>query len=111
MFFGVIISVFIVVGLAVGYNSGVAPNVFGHSVDELETCDDEQFLKTINGSWECVDSEFSGMPTNVYYVYMETAGWASVAEEYCINTYGSNCHLGGSMDQTGADEFYCWCWD
>ena len=52
VFFGVIILVFVVAGLAIAYG-GSSPAVMGHSLGEIQTCVDGQILKMSGGIWTC----------------------------------------------------------
>ena len=54
--FGVVILIFAVAGIGIAYNSGLAPDVMGHSLSELEVpagCSSGNILKYDGSSWSC----------------------------------------------------------
>jgi len=54
----IIIGILAIVGVGVWAYGTAVPSDFGHSLGELETCNEGETLVVMNGEWDCVDEVY-----------------------------------------------------
>jgi len=97
---------FLVMGMAVAYNSGGPPSVMGHSLEELElllpTCASGEFLTSDGISFICLPVTGTGNVVGGGYlaVFLGVPSCSSWGVAVCTSTTVITCPLGTTIRQT-----------
>ena len=101
-----------IAGFVIAYGSG-NPLVMGHSINELETCEEGESLKVSGGEWICDSSGGAGsgiiVGGGLEYVPCGTTGFRCSGEwgSASCGTYYLVCPSGSTKRQTSIGWMYC----